>query len=255
MLTQTFLHIPGIGSRSEQRFWEAGLFSWQDVFNAPERIPLRRHTSLILHYLRRSQEALAYRNIYFFAQLLPPSMFWRLYPEFSPHTVFLDIETNGGAAGYRSTTLVGLYDGETYRPFIAGKNLGALEEALRRYDFIVTFNGKQFDIPFLARDLGIAFYQVHLDLRFLCRRLGYRGGLKRIEQALGIRRAPEVAGLSGYDAVLLWQRYRRGERRALDTLIAYNRQDVESLQAILEIGYRLARERVWPGRVLPLKTA
>jgi hypothetical protein len=252
MLTQTFLHIPGIGPRLEQRFWEEGLFSWDTVLATPDTLPFSPgQISLILYYLRRSQEALHQRNIYFFDQLLPSTMRWRLYPEFASQTVFLDIETNGGPAGYQSTTLVGLYDGQEYQLFLAGKNLHLLETALRRYDLIVTFNGTLFDLPFLQRDLDIAFYQSHIDLRFLLKRLGYRGGLKKVEQALGIKRESAIDGLRGYDAILLWQQYRRGNQHALDTLIAYNRRDVFSLATLLEIGYRLAREQAWPGRVLP----
>ncbi len=236
----------------EQRLWERGLFSWDEVLAAPDKMRFSQsQTSLILHYLRLSKEALQQKNIYFFEQLLSSSTLWRLYPEFSSQTVFLDIETNGGAAGYGNTTLVGLYDGTTYQSFLAGQNLSALETALRQYDLIVTFNGKTFDIPFLERDLGIAFYQCHIDLCFLLRRLGYKGGLKRVEQAVGIRRAPDIEGLGGYDAVLLWQQYRRGNTEALDTLIAYNRQDVVSLHLLMQIAYDLAREQAWPGRILP----
>jgi uncharacterized protein len=54
-----------------------------------------------------------------------------------------------------------------------------------------------------------------------------------------------VAGLNGYDAGLLWERYRRGDREAMDRLIAYNRADVVNLEGLLRRGYAMACERTW----------
>jgi hypothetical protein len=52
-----------------------------------------------------------------------------------------------------------------------------------------------------------------------------------------------IRDLSGYDAVLLWRRHLRGDRRALDLLIEYNRADVLHLKTILEVCYaRLASQ-------------
>jgi uncharacterized protein YprB with RNaseH-like and TPR domain len=81
------------------------------------------------------------------------------------------------------------------------------------------------------------------------RRLGFRGGLKRIEEQVGIRRAPEVEGLSGWDAVNLWRRWRRHrDADALDCLLAYNRADVENLSLLLAFAYqRLKAASGFPG--------
>jgi uncharacterized protein YprB with RNaseH-like and TPR domain len=82
-------------------------------------------------------------------------------------------------------------------------------------------------------------------MRVFLHRLGYHGGLKRIERQWGIVREDGVAGLTGFDAVLLWARYRRGEPEALERLIAYNRADVVNLEVLLKRGYELAREQAW----------
>ena len=77
-----------------------------------------------------------------------------------------------------------------------------------------------------------------------CGRLGHRGGLKRIEQSLGIARVPEAEGLSGMDAVRLWRVWRRGGRDAEDALrvlLAYNREDVVNMKTLLD--YALPRLR------------
>ena len=42
--------------------------------------------------------------------------------------------------------------------------------------------------------------------------------------------------MAGYDAVLLWDKYRRENNRdALDMLLEYNREDVENLRVLRNI--------------------
>jgi uncharacterized protein YprB with RNaseH-like and TPR domain len=69
------------------------------------------------------------------------------------------------------------------------------------------------------------------------RQIGYRGGLKAIERAMGIERSGETKGLTGRDAVRLWAQYMRGSDSALDTLLAYNREDVVNLEKLMEHAY------------------
>jgi uncharacterized protein YprB with RNaseH-like and TPR domain len=64
-------------------------------------------------------------------------------------------------------------------------------------------------------------------------RLGLAGGLKRIEERLGIGDRTGVEGIHGLDAVRLWQEYRRGSRSALDRLVRYNRADTVNLEPLL----------------------
>jgi uncharacterized protein len=85
---------------------------------------------------------------------------------------------------------------------------------------------------------------VHIDLRYVLMRLGHRGGLKTIEQRLGIQRPIDLQGMNGYDAVLLWNRYREGDSQALDTLIRYNREDVVNLKTLMELAYRTQCSRL-----------
>jgi hypothetical protein len=72
------------------------------------------------------------------------------------------------------------------------------------------------------------------------RRLGYRGGLKRIEAELGVNREGALKQVDGYIAVLLWREYRRGSATALDTLIRYNLEDVVNLQYLADFAYNEA---------------
>jgi uncharacterized protein YprB with RNaseH-like and TPR domain len=246
MLRQTFLHIPGLGERREQALWRRGIRTWDDLLANPQGsgLPpaLLDAVRVILHL---SQEALQRGDVYFFAQHLPPREHWRLFGDFQGVTAYVDIETGMLAHGRQGITVVGVYDGREFRSFVRGQNLHTLEPHLRRFDLLVTFNGKSFDLPVIERELGIPIYQSQIDLKVFLHRLGYRGGLKRIEREWGIVRDDAVAGLTGFDAVLLWARYRRGDALALERLLAYNRADVVNLEALMRRGYAMARERLW----------
>jgi uncharacterized protein YprB with RNaseH-like and TPR domain len=247
MLRHTFLHIPGLGERRERYLWRRGIVTWDDLLAHPKRSGLP--PALLddaLAMVQLSEEALRQGNIYFFAQLLPPREHWRLFGEFRQVTAYLDIETGPLGDGRQGITVIGLFDGRDFFSFVRGHNLHTFEEHLRRYDLLVTFNGKTFDLPCIERDLGVPIYQAQIDMRLLLHRLGYHGGLKRIEREWGIVRDDAVQGLTGYDAVLLWARYRRGDAAALERLIAYNRADVVNLEILLTRGYDLARAQVWP---------
>jgi uncharacterized protein len=77
----------------------------------------------------------------------------------------------------------------------------------------------------------------HIDLRYVLRSLGYRGGLKSCEKQLGIDRQ-ELDGVDGMFAVYLWREYlRTGDRRVLETLLAYNILDVVNLEALMILAY------------------
>jgi uncharacterized protein YprB with RNaseH-like and TPR domain/predicted nuclease with RNAse H fold len=240
MLDQTFIHIPGIGRRTENDLWRAGITSWDDFadfFTRPAAISpaLRRRLET---YIPQSIEAVQRRDASFFCRLSSVGEAWRLFPEFKNQCVFLDIETTGLSHVFDTVTVVGLFDGQRYEVFIEGQNLSDLAARLKQYSVVVTFNGAGFDLPFLK--LGIKDLQlppIHIDLRWVTRRLGYRGGLKAIEREFGIRRDTSVEDVDGYEATVLWSRYLRGDRSALQQLVTYNREDVVHLKAIMELAY------------------
>ena len=154
----------------------------------------------------------------------------------------MDIETTGLSAERGLITLIGVLDAEGYKAYVHGENLADFREAMERYDLVVTFNGAAFDLPFIEHHFGRIFRHVaHIDLRFPLRRAGFSGGLKSIEQQAEVGRPSELSALSGYDAVLLWRMWQRGNKGARDTLVRYNAEDVASLPALAEIVYnRLA---------------
>src|SRR5258708_23901960 len=141
-------------------------------------------------------------------------------------------------------TMVGLYDGRKYEVFVEGDKLQELPAQLRNCSVVVTFNGAGFDLRFLKvafPDLKLP--PIHIDLRWVTRKLGMKGGLKSVEEKLGLKRAEEVEDLTGYDATVLWAKHLRGEKSALAQLIQYNTEDVVHLKAIMEIAYdRLSKD-------------
>ena len=78
------------------------------------------------------------------------------------------------------------------------------------------------------------FNHVHVDLRFALRRIGFSGGLKSIEQQVGIERCPEARGLDGWDAVRLWREFEHGSEESLEVLLAYNREDIKNLMPLMK---------------------
>jgi len=141
---------------------------------------------------------------------------------------YLDIETCAGGA----VTVVGIYrEDRGFRQLVGGQITDvSVWEALDGVDTLCTYNGDRFDLPILERqtrlDLRSGFKS--LDLLRECRRVGLKGGLKRMEERFGIARA--TRGMNGWDALQLWARYENaGDQEALGLLLEYNREDVMNL--------------------------
>jgi len=153
--------------------------------------------------------------------------------------VFLDIETTGlNMWGFEITTIA-LYNGESISYYIKDQNLDDFLDEIKKYKCIVTYNGKSFDIPFIESHFGIKLNHAHIDLRYILASLGYTGGLKSCEVQLGIDRG-DLKDVDGYFAVLLWLGYQEnGNKKALETLLAYNIQDTVNLETLMVISCNL----------------
>lgn len=242
MLPHTFRHIPGIGLKTEQRLWAAGLLSWDDCMAPwPLSIPAGRRRLLAEHVqLARAQLA---REPRYFMERLTVNQHWRLFPHYRHAVAYLDIETTGLEPLRDQITTIALYDGQEVRCYVAGRNLADFAADLMQYDLLVTYNGKTFDLPFIERAFRISINKAHIDLRYVLRSLGFSGGLKRCEEQLGLNRG-DLAGVDGYGAVLLWQEYERtGNERALETLLAYNIEDVVNLENLMVQAYNLSLQK------------
>jgi uncharacterized protein YprB with RNaseH-like and TPR domain len=239
MLKRTFIHLPQIGPTTELRLWRQGLAIWEDLLGArhvPGFSPGR--LALIHRHLEESQANLD-RPAYF-SRRLPAAERWRLFGQYQDRTAYLDIETTGASWPHLTVTVIGLYDGRDFYQFVLGQNLHDFLELVDAQQVLVTFNGSQFDLPVLQAFFGRPFPHAHIDLRPVLARLGYKGGLKKIEPRFGLQRPTDVEGLNGYDAVLLWQRAQRGDTAAGEKLMAYNRADVINLETLMVQAYELA---------------
>ncbi len=145
---------------------------------------------------------------------------------------YLDIETSFTG----KITVIGIYLPDFEIIQLVGDEIcqASLMDALSSASSIVTYNGNRFDLPVIKRMVGIDLRAqfTSQDLMYECWRQGYYGGLKGVENQLGISR--QTKGITGSDAPVLWERYvRKGDREALELLLRYNEEDVMNL-VILE---------------------
>ncbi len=234
MLKHSFIHLPGIDSSTEESLWERGIETWDDL--ASDEIGQDPDVAAAIE---ESSAEFERRNAAYFSDRMPAHEAWRLYPDFIEETVFLDIETTelGGDA---FTTICGVLDTSGFSAFTRGDEMDLLTDYLDQFKLIVTFNGRSFDVPFLRKELGprVLKNAAHMDLMYVLRRLGLKGGLKKIEQSLGVGRPSALSTLDGRDAISLWHMAEEGESEALDTLIRYNAEDVLVLPRLAEIAFR-----------------
>lgn len=149
--------------------------------------------------------------------------------------LFLDIETTGLSHFYDEITIVGWALNGRSGTFIKGKEPVELIAAARAAAAVVTFNGIRFDQRFLKQEFpDVQLPEAHIDLMYLCRRVGLTGGQKAIESELGLNFRQDLEGVDGFAAVLLWHKYLRGEVNALRRLIAYNRADIAAMGGLMD---------------------
>ena len=264
MLSATFLHLPGVGRRSEAKLWAQGIGSWdrlaarlrsgippQQLLRAGRtktrsqllRPALRAPEATIqtswLDELDAAKAALARAEFTYFAERLPPVEHWRILPDALRSALYLDIETTGLSRDLHALTIVGaMYHGRFYQ-WVWPEAVDALSELLIDAPLVVTFNGTRFDIPFLRHHIpSLPAPRLHVDLRSVATRAGVPGGLKVVEESLGLARDENVRGIDGSQAVALWCRAVYGDRAAYRKLLAYNRADVQMLRVV---GERLVR--------------
>lgn len=235
MLQHTFCHIPGIGTKTERKLWEAGISTWDDW---QEPVPVRVSVTSRMDapaILAASHTALEDDPAYF-TRVLSSSETWRLFPHFRKVTAYLDIETTG-LEDAAEVTSIALFDGEQVFTYVNGRNLEEFVDDICNYQVLVSYNGKSFDIPFLERYFRIRLNHAQIDLRHVLARLGFKGGLKGCEKQLGLSRG-NLDGVDGYFAVVLWREFvATGDERVLETLLAYNIEDTVNLERLAVEAY------------------
>jgi len=176
--------------------------------------------------------------------------------------VFLDTETTGLAGGAGTAAFligVGWVDGERFRVrqyFMRDYHeeaalLHALAEELRRFDRLVTFNGKMFDVPLLDARFRLNRGRFplsdapHLDLLHPARRLWKARlpscRLQSLEgELMGLRRAGDIPGDEIPQVFFDW--VRRRDARMMARVFEHNRQDIVSLAALAVLACQWVEE-------------
>ncbi|KKN08473.1 hypothetical protein LCGC14_1056410 [marine sediment metagenome] len=243
-LFNSFTFVKGIGEKTETTLKGLGIYSWDDVMKkqCPELFPQQRWRDLS-NGVSSALEALKILDVSRLTSLIPKTQHWKMIPTFIDRIAYLDIETTGLSPQYSHITTIAVYDGVMVHDFVRGENLNEFPAFISKFPAITTFYGKAFDIPFIKYEMGIDFNQIHFDVCFLLRRLKIKGGLKRIEKRFGISRGG-LEDLDGYTAVILWNKFKKTKREEyLETLLAYNNEDVINLEFLLYQVYNLLIEK------------
>jgi uncharacterized protein len=238
MIESSFCFLSGVGPRTERRWWQRGLGTWEH-FLACKTIPGlgAQRKSRFDGALRQAREHRTLEDARYFAVNLHTRDHWRLYEWLRPRAVYLDIETNS----FGQITVVGLYGHGQCVSLVRGESLTRRQlcDELASYDLLVTFNGTAFDLPMLLATFpDLPLDHAHLDLCGVGRQLGYHGGLKAIEAQIGIQRRTDLRGMSGADAGRLWNRWRHGrDDESKERLLAYNEADCVNLEPLADRFY------------------
>ena len=244
-LESSFIQIPGIGAKTERTLWQSGYTDWlSDVSDAPIHRTARDN---IESFASEAAEHLDQSNVHYFDERLPTHASWRLAETFLPSATAIDIETTGLDPTQAVVTTVSFHGPRGTRTLVRDRDLTLrnLHEEFRDIDLLLSFNGARFDLPFLAEHFDIQPTLPHLDLMYPCRRVGLTGGLKAIEQTVGISR--DQPDIDGRQAISLWHQAEQGDETALESLISYNQEDTRTLLPLLEtVIERLNEQEYYP---------
>jgi len=154
------------------------------------------------------------------------------------YRAYLDIETTGFSRYDCELTVIGIALEKARKCQIVQLIQDDLYEerllkALKGVDEIYSYNGSRFDLPFVETKLGVDLKECfkHTDMMYDCWRQNLYGGLKVVEQLLGINR--KLTEVDGYMAVQLWYDYvNNNNKQSLQMLLDYNQEDVINLRVL-----------------------
>lgn len=240
LLFYSFSQIRGVSARKENDYWSAGetlrslaesLYDQQSFFSTSNGDVDRADYDAI-----RSISALQHGNATFFQDRLEHKHYYRIAYSFPSDVMFLDIETTGLSTVYHYVTCAGWMLNGAYGYWLQGTDPKSFLSAFRAAKMIVTFNGTMFDCKFLDNMFHVDEFsqKMNLDLMFLCRRFGLKGGQKEIERHIGFSRPESLKETDGKEAIALWYSFLFGKRASLKRLIEYNFYDILGMTYILD---------------------
>ncbi len=233
MLQSTFQFLPNITATKEKQLWKQNIKTWDEFMKAKTIKGLtteqKRECDLIL---QQAKYAILEDKPSFFTKL-PQKEMWRLYQSFKNKLRFLDIEIINKQ---REILVVSIADGFETKSFVRNHSLTPenLKKELEQDIILVTFNGSSFDLPILERYCKTAFALPHIDLKHLCIKLGFKGGLKEVEKQLNIQRPQHLYGNPSevYRTFMASQ-----DKEYLELIVQYNEEDTINLKPVLEKVY------------------
>ncbi len=227
MMRSTFIIFGGIGVARERGLWRNGCMDWNDLPESGISASPR-----LRHEMEEAENAFKSMDAVYFARRLRPAERWRLLFDFENSCAFVDIEMDGYGK-YANPAIVGICRNNSYSFLLKGKDLNRknIAEKLGDSKILVFYNGARHDLRFLKRlfpDIEDRYAAV--DLLPIANQLGLRGGLKKIERELCIKRSRIVELSVNGRAVQLWKSWTRTGRRAfLNMLTLYNSEDTCNL--------------------------
>lgn len=252
LLFYSFSQIKGISAGKEEGYWASGqtLASLAESLSDQQTLFCEDRSS---DEVLRSISALQDGDAAFFQDRLDRRFYYRIAYSFPQDVMFLDIETTGLSTIYHYVTCVGWILNGAYGCWLQGTDPEPFRSAFRSAKIIVTFNGTMFDCKFLDHAFHTEEFsqKANLDLMFLCRRFGLKGGQKEIERSVGFSRPEALKETDGKEAIALWYSFLFGKRPALKRLIQYNYYDVLGMAYILD---RVFFEKVY-GHEFPMRGA
>lgn len=166
-------------------------------------------------------------------------------------SLFFDIETTGLSADISAITLIGCCDmnGNITQwfnedGFSQKQILTDFLKFIKSYDTLISFNGKTFDLPFLATKIkefkisdSLDVYK-HLDLYQILKPYKNLWGLKNfrqknLEEYLGIQRTDK---LSGKKLIKTYQNFiEKGDIKDKEAVLLHNKEDLLGLREIYSL--------------------
>ena len=270
MLTASFIFAKGMTDELERALWAKGLVSWEVLRQFPEEAAAvlgASRAGKLVEQVAEAQAAHARHDAAWFKANWPDRELWRLWRGYAdPEKIaFVDIETTGLTPGYDQITVIGLADGARSIAYVAGRPQPGDEplerfcEAIRQYQLIVTYNGTNFDLPFIEksfRSVDFRFDLPHLDVMLPARAIGLQGGLKDMEKALGIVRPADIKDVRGAEAIQLWGQWKNtGDLAAYRKLTTYCKADCVNLEEFSNLVYAKKWQTLYTAHARPVDFA
>jgi uncharacterized protein YprB with RNaseH-like and TPR domain len=220
--------LKGVSPAMECSLHRRGILLQKQVAAAADTLFSPQKATLVKSSFEVIQKARSLQLIDCLVNSLPCGHRVRVLHDFFHNTAFLDIETDGMSPTAPITCISVLLNGNM-TTFVRGQNLADFLELWKKSSVIVTFNGKKFDIPRIARTFHFSTIPAHIDLMDEAAHFGLRGGLKKVASSLGFQWRDDSC-LNGKDAISLFRKYASSKNpELLSKLISYNQDDVSAL--------------------------